>query len=251
MRAPDPAALLCETCGYPLDGLPPAGVCPECATPIARSMPDARPGSPWQQRAGVGSLLATWWLLVIRPRSAWKRIAIRARPAASLLLLTVACAALLPALATATPTLKFGRPSWWAYPVAFFAVTWFVTLALTSIEFTGIRFFGRQRGWRITPTVALVICAHASVGWLLGGGAMGAAWLIGANTPRLNDTVLWAVVLTPYLGGMCLFSLLAGAGFHELRFVNDPGAMARRSAAGAESVEQSSAPAGAPGADPS
>jgi hypothetical protein len=38
---------------------------------------------------------------------------------------------------------------------------------LTWVEARGIRFFGRQREWRITKAVAWAVCAHASVGWIV------------------------------------------------------------------------------------
>ncbi len=96
-------------------------------------------------------------------------------------------------------------------------------LALTSIEFTGMRFFGRRRRWRTTPGVALVICAHASVGWLIGGMGVALGWIVGGNLPGLTGSgLLWMAVFAPFIGGMVVFSLLAGSGFHALRFVNDP-----------------------------
>lgn len=46
---PDSSALLCESCGYDLVGFAPDALCPECAKPIARSLPGAHPGAIWQQ----------------------------------------------------------------------------------------------------------------------------------------------------------------------------------------------------------
>ncbi|MFG0298855.1 MAG: hypothetical protein ACF8K1_04550 [Phycisphaerales bacterium JB047] len=54
----------CEGCGYALDGLGRDEVCSECGLAVASSLPRARAGTPWQQRAGLGSLLGTWWLLL-------------------------------------------------------------------------------------------------------------------------------------------------------------------------------------------
>jgi len=211
-------------------------------------MPAARPGSPWQRRAGLRPLFATWWEVLRRPRAVWSEVGVLPRPAASLLLATLTAAALLPALALMIPSRKWGTTSG-VYTLANFFGVWFVMLALTSVEFTGIRFFGARRGWRITPAVALVICAHAATGWLVGGAGVALAWLVGANTLLVSDTVLWALIAAFFLGGMCLYSLLAGAGFHALRFVNDPAAIARRSAGAPKPVEQGPAPASA-GRDP-
>jgi len=39
-RAPEETDILCENCGYMLNGLPPSGNCPECGTPIDISVSD-------------------------------------------------------------------------------------------------------------------------------------------------------------------------------------------------------------------
>ena len=54
-------ALLCESCGYEIGGLRKSGACPECGRPIARSVPDARRGSPWQRRSSLFTLAETNW----------------------------------------------------------------------------------------------------------------------------------------------------------------------------------------------
>ncbi len=56
--------LRCEGCGYALDGLGRDDVCPECGLAVALSLPRDRVGTPWQQRAGFGTLVRTWWLLM-------------------------------------------------------------------------------------------------------------------------------------------------------------------------------------------
>lgn len=214
--------MLCEQCGYALDGLPASGACPECGRAIARSRPESRPGSPWQRRASWGALLGTWWGVLARREALWGGVSIEARSAATLLLVTLALASATMALSTLAPTAAAHGARWW-YPPIFFVISWFVLLALTSIEFTGMRFFGRRRRWRTTPGVALVICAHASVGWLIGGMGVALGWIVGGNLPGLTGSgLLWMAVFAPFIGGMVVFSLLAGSGFHALRFVNDP-----------------------------
>ncbi|MGV6814963.1 MAG: hypothetical protein ACWA5W_08150, partial [Phycisphaerales bacterium] len=52
--------LRCERCGYSLTDLTDKGVCPECGTDIALSVPRKREGTPWQRRAGFRSLIKTW-----------------------------------------------------------------------------------------------------------------------------------------------------------------------------------------------
>ena len=55
----DDTTLLCERCGYSLEGLPHTHTCPECGVPIRESLPAQRTGSPWQRSPGVRSWLAT------------------------------------------------------------------------------------------------------------------------------------------------------------------------------------------------
>lgn len=55
----------CEGCGYALAGISRGGVCSECGLAVALSLPRKRAGTPWQQRAGIGSLVRTWWLLIV------------------------------------------------------------------------------------------------------------------------------------------------------------------------------------------
>jgi hypothetical protein len=46
--------LLCETCGYVLNGLPPDTRCPECGNPTADSDPNLRRPTDWERAAGDG-----------------------------------------------------------------------------------------------------------------------------------------------------------------------------------------------------
>jgi hypothetical protein len=51
---PAPTSILCENCGYTLDGLPTNSNCPECGKPIAESIgDDRRRPPPWEQSTGT------------------------------------------------------------------------------------------------------------------------------------------------------------------------------------------------------
>jgi hypothetical protein len=64
---PEPAALICERCGYILTGLADDAVCPECGTAIAESRPELRQPAAWEARPGVGAFLSTTWDVLFRP----------------------------------------------------------------------------------------------------------------------------------------------------------------------------------------
>ncbi len=50
----------CEACGYNLTAIPMESRCPECGDAVLKSLgPDARPGSPWQDRAMIG-IVSAW-----------------------------------------------------------------------------------------------------------------------------------------------------------------------------------------------
>lgn len=233
-----PIHLLCESCGYRLDGLDPLDVCPECGRPVERSLPVHRPGSAWQKRQTPLTWAATVFRVLWRPRGAWQPVKIEARAAAGLLAIN-----LLMASGAAAASLLVGSPqapkASVPYALSFWGVGFLLVAALTAVEYAGIQGFGRARSWRISPTVALVICAHASVGWLISGLGVAIGWQLTQRTLYLSTartgpgagafTSFWdswapVALIGPFVTGMVVFSLLAGAGFHALRYANAPGA---------------------------
>jgi hypothetical protein len=56
---PEESALLCEKCGYIVNGIPMDSLCPECAAPIVESLPQRRQPSLWES-AQQTSFISFW-----------------------------------------------------------------------------------------------------------------------------------------------------------------------------------------------
>ncbi len=233
--------LLCEVCGYVVEGLGDVP-CPECGTPIRESRPEGRPGSPFQMRPGIVGWARTAWSMLRRPRRTFDDIRIEPASAVVLALINHTLAAAL-IVAPWVGVLKWdpsrGSNNAAAYGVAF--VIWAVGVVgvlglLTVVEFLGVRFFAARRAWRVTRTTAMQICAHASVGWIVAGlggllamaasarwgpdvGRLLARW-IRAGTGPLTLYVSWASAAAGFLSGLLVFELLVYTGVRRRKYAN-------------------------------
>jgi hypothetical protein len=119
-----------------------------------------------------------------------------------------------------------------ALGVGTIAITAGVLWLLTWIEVAGVRFFHARRGWRVTRAVAWSVCAHASIGWVVGAALLVLGWgLIDLDfwlarslrtmtvRPRVGD---WAAVPAGagFFAGMMLFEYRVYQGMRVCRFAN-------------------------------
>lgn len=245
----------CESCGYSLEGIEDhAGSCPECGSAITSSLPAARTGSAWQIRAGP----ATWWAthkgtirhpwrrfrtMRIEPKS-WKTLLWSTLPVAGFFLVAPWTGTLVgdPARA-ARGSGPFIQTLAYLIVIPLQAmIAALVLFALTWIEWRGIRFFAKSRGWRLTRDAAWQVCSHASVGWVIGAlipiFTMAVLWAAPGGRPSLldrllarggglsystlttNDAVLLALVLGAYGAGLLVFELLVYVGVRQCRWAN-------------------------------
>ncbi len=73
--------MLCERCGYVLNGLPADGRCPECGKPVAESVGDGRVPTAWDVAPGSArsrGFLRTTVEVILRPTHFYRTLAVRA-----------------------------------------------------------------------------------------------------------------------------------------------------------------------------
>ncbi len=246
--------LLCEGCGYSIEGLPGEGVCPECGKPIVESVLEVRVGSAWQRGPGFWSWLATILACVRSPRASARFMQIESERALRLRRVNILVAA---GLLTTLPGVIYGvqllrgeapydlRELTWPWAETAFrwlslgllVIGWWCLLALvlavlTGIETWGVRSFGRLHGMRITPTVARTITAHATVGWVLAAAFVSIGFLIGllvyevamhhAVEPFRGTLMLAPIWMPTVLGlvGLLTFEMIVYTGVRQCRFAN-------------------------------
>lgn len=226
--------LLCEHCGYVLDGLSESSKCPECGTPVASSLPSAREGSAWQQRPGTGSWLRTLGSLASSPQGLFGRV--RPTPTWGLLAVNLGLSAVIVMVGGVIWEYVSGSslPSLYelsnAVLIGLGAAAGFGTL--TWIEMLGVGLWRRRSGRRLPPGVAWCICSHASYGWLISGllAAIGWAiaprihhWMTSQGIGWIDGPVALALLVVPGVFlGMLVFETLVYLGVRRCRFINVP-----------------------------
>lgn len=251
--------MLCEACGYEIDGLDDQSRCPECGRDLAASDPALRrPGSAWQRAirvhpAGLGRAVmllpaaaATAASIVWAPARTMRAARIEPRGMRALTLANIVIAAAILTAPTHAPIREFALDLWPAAlpsPASIFGptlrvafagftlCTWLALLiALTRIERLGVVFFSRRRAWRVTPTVALVVTAHASFLWIAAAACAVLApstigWLSAELPLNIARYLVGAKVIAGPLGfiaGMTWFEFTTFLGVRACRFANPP-----------------------------
>lgn len=237
----DESTPLCESCGYVVAGLPQDTNCPECGRPIAQSLPERRPGTTFQNHPSPRTMLTTGVGTILHPRRTLDKIRFDTNPeedstlalwhamATGLVLMPVPLVATLHftdrllSAATAAVILFIIAGIGFLFLLAYLIAIGIRMLTVT--ESLGLRVISRQRGFRITPRIAVLITSHGSVGWT--GGAV-LAWATGfaayAVTFDPKSGPYWlAVILAAscaQLGGFLFFETFAYLGLRRLKYAN-------------------------------
>jgi predicted RNA-binding Zn-ribbon protein involved in translation (DUF1610 family) len=252
-------AQLCEACGYEIDGLEEQSRCPECGRDLSESDPARRRvGSAWQRairsyHAGLRRAIVllpaaafTAASVLWAPARTMRAVRIERRGMRAMTLANITIAATILTAPTHASIREFVLDLWPAAlpsPAAVFGPTlraaftvltlamWFALLvSLTRIERFGVVFFSKRRAWRVTPTVALVVTAHASFLWIAA--AMMAvlappfvAWVSAEAPLEVARYLIGTKVIAGPLGfiaGMTWFELTTFLGVRACRFANEP-----------------------------
>lgn len=244
----DSYTLLCERCGYVVEGLPKEAVCPECGKPVAESLPDRRRGTPWQQRRGLRPMLHTAWLVHRRPLRVLDVLAV-GMPRVRLLLWLSAlpmslllAAGLLLLVERERPAASGGTVAWhpggWLDGFMLSLVSGLLLsplvavclYVLTWIEARGLVLFSAQHGTRMHRELAHTITRHGAAAWLVCG--FGAAmalplawnlelgWRLELGGPSRWTFVTAGVGAVIGLLGFLYFECFAWLGLRRCKFAN-------------------------------
>ncbi len=230
------ATLLCEQCGYVLEGLDAGGACPECGQKIAESLPSRRMGTPFQVSPGWRGFLRQCRMLMLRPAELFVRMRVESDPNALLFFLSSALAA----MSLVGPIVIFvallgssmeDRIIGLAAPLFLWFPALFAFMFLMWLERIGVVFFSRKRGWRVSKPVAAAICANAAPSWIaasvlanVGVGLMLLVQQVMYDLPRgwhpWAETAAAAMPVLGFIAGMLVFETLVYIGVRRCKYAN-------------------------------
>jgi hypothetical protein len=236
----DEYTLLCEKCGYVIEGLDKNGHCPECGKPIGESLPERRVGTPWQQAPSIGSLLRTWWMTLRHPLRTLDVMWFEERPGLSPVMASsvysTVTTAIIVLIAIIPSTIDGVSGTIDLVGMVFFSViiTTAIGFILTQVYFVlslieakGLRVIGHTRGFRITENISWAIVGHGSLGWAVVNSSVLVLILCefllrGLNLSQENLLSLISIVLgiITAIFGFLFFETFAYLGLRRLKYAN-------------------------------
>lgn len=234
----DEYTLLCERCGYVVEGLPAEGACPECGKPIAESLPERRVGTVWQRNLpGLRTLVRSWYASLFHPLRTLDQLAPGA-PTRGMRTLNATVSAFLWLIGIIGPLFLLSTnaeiiekedfvPTLILLCIVVMVSTTLIfagVLLLTEVESRGLEVFSRQRGTRITPAIAGRVCDHGGVGWIVCSATVAAlglgstAWH--TRTGDLPPVWVFWCSLGLIAFGFLFFETFAWLGLRRLKYAN-------------------------------
>jgi len=225
----DEYTLLCERCGYVLEGLDQSSVCPECGKPIAESLPCDRPGTLWQRKASPWSLLRTWFRVLRHPKQSFDQMNCIEQDGIAL-----TCFGMLNSLAAVfvlvlAITIFFALDGiGYVFLLGFFEVFyWLIGFVYAWIAVARIKFAARIKGYRVDSNAAWSIVGLASIGLCFGPISVLIAtmlFLAESLNPSYGPTLLGSLaamlILSSIPVGLVVFEVLCSIGLGRCKYRN-------------------------------
>lgn len=224
----DEYTLLCEDCGYVIEGLPREGNCPECGKAVAQSLPERRDRVPTIRECLLHPVRCFDRLKMTHNKASAR---IRRCGFAGL----AGCITIM--LYTLVANIYYGGMSLGGLfvplillgpPIMLFCVVGFELLSL--IESRGLRLIGKSRGFRITPAISQSVTTAGSAWWIVSGIGLGLSVdpvmsSLGAARPSPPFWTTGRIILLStsaflFCFGFLMFETMAYIGVRRCRFAN-------------------------------